>query len=134
MVRLIPESTIKYQGRRLEGACSEAALRKGSSPRRPRPALQLWKRSDAGWGIALRGSLNTAYVRFAKRIFFQSMKQCSACRGARAASVTNSGTGIPEGLVPQPTARVGWGLAWAARGFGHRRRLLIDHFPNRCFL
>ena len=39
MVRLIPESTIKYQGRRLEGACSEAALRKGSSPRRPCPAL-----------------------------------------------------------------------------------------------
>ena len=39
MVRLIPASSIKYHGRRLEGACSKAALRKSASPPRPRLAL-----------------------------------------------------------------------------------------------
>ena len=95
-------------GAAFEGDCSEAALRKGSSPRRPRPALQIRKRSDVGWGIALRGSLKAAPVRFAKRISFKCMKQCSACRwGPPKRAPSNSGTGIPEGLVPQPAARTG---------------------------
>ena len=48
MVRLIPASSIKYQGRRLEGACSKAALRKSASPPRPRLALRHQKCSDEG--------------------------------------------------------------------------------------
>ena len=59
-----------------EGACSEAALRKSASPPRPRPALHLRRLgSDVGWGIALRGSLRSHPERFAKRTFFQRMKQ-----------------------------------------------------------
>ena len=86
-----------------------------------RLALQLRKRSDVGWDIALRGSLNSFPERFAKRTLFQSMKQ-------RPHERSEQGSGNPRRDDAPARGADGSSGAWAPAGadgrfspFVHRR-------------